>query len=84
MPLDRWRPSKVGIGEPPVDPADEIAVGDIAHEQEQAVGRLVEPAVAQIVGRQWASRKMVRLGATPLDLLVPAMVEVPVALQLRA
>src|SRR5437899_1423667 len=37
------RRSKVGIGEPPVDPADEIAIGDIAHEQEEAVCRLAEP-----------------------------------------
>jgi hypothetical protein len=77
------RRSKVGISELPVDPADEIAAGDIAHEQKQAVCRLVEPAVAQIVGRQRASRKMVRFSAAPLDLLIPAMVEVPVTLQLR-
>jgi hypothetical protein len=28
---------KVGIGEPPVDPADEIAIGDIPDEQEEAI-----------------------------------------------
>ena len=78
------RRSKVGISEPSVDPANKIAVGDIAHEQEQAVCRLVEPAVAQIVGRQRAIREMVRLSAAPLGLLIPAMVEVPVTLQLRA
>jgi hypothetical protein len=77
------RRSKVGTGEPPVDPADEIAIDDIAHEQEEAICRLVEPAVAQIVGRQRTSRKMIRFGATPFDLLIPATVEVPVTLQLR-
>ncbi len=77
------RRSTVGIGEPPVDPANEIAVGDITHEQEEAVCRLVEPAVAQIVGRQRATREMVRLSAAPLGLLIPTMVEVPVTLQLR-
>src|SRR5271170_4951341 len=35
------------------------------------------------MGRQRASRKMVRFSATPLDLLVAAAVEVPVTLQLR-
>ena len=36
----------------PVDPADQIAAGNVANEQEQRVGHLVEPTVAQLVGRQ--------------------------------
>jgi hypothetical protein len=45
-----------------IDPADEIAVGDIAHEQEQAVGHLVQVAVAQRLARQWAGGDVVRHG----------------------
>ena len=46
-----------------IDPADEIAVGDIAHEQEQAVGHLVKVAVAQRLARQWAGGDVARLSA---------------------
>jgi hypothetical protein len=34
-----------------VDPADEVSVADIAQEQEQGVGGLVQAPVAQIVSR---------------------------------
>jgi hypothetical protein len=37
----------IGTLELPVDPADRIAIGNVANEQEQRVGHLVEPAVAQ-------------------------------------
>ena len=38
----------VGDGlQAPVNPADEVPVGDVANEQVQRVGRLIEPAVAQ-------------------------------------
>jgi hypothetical protein len=40
----------IGILELPVDPADQIAVGNIADEQEKRVGHLVEPTVAQLMG----------------------------------
>ena len=36
--------------ESPVDPADQIAIRNVANEQEQRVGHLVEPTVAQLVG----------------------------------
>ena len=75
---------EIGVSEPPVDPADEIAIGDIPDEQEEAIGRLVEPAVAQIVGRQGTFRKMIRLGTGLPALPVAAMIEVPIAAQLRA
>ena len=64
--------SEIGVSQALVDPADEIAIGDIPPEQEQAVCRLVEPAVAQIVGRQRASAEMVRFSATLLNLVIPA------------
>ena len=51
-----------------VDPADEIVIGDIAHEQEQAVRHLVEAAVPQRVAGQGAGVDVARLraGADPL------------------
>jgi hypothetical protein len=36
---------EIGICKPPVDPADEVAIGDISDEEKQAVGQLVEPAM---------------------------------------
>ena len=39
-----------------VDPADEIAVGQVAHEQEKTVRGLVQPAVAQVMPGQGACR----------------------------
>jgi hypothetical protein len=45
----------------PVDPADQIAIGDVPNEQEQRVGHLVEPTVAQLVARQRTSVEVIRL-----------------------
>jgi hypothetical protein len=44
--------------------ADEIAVGDIPHEQEQAVGHLVQVAVAQRLARQGAGGDVARLSSS--------------------
>ena len=46
-----------------IDPADEIIIGDIPHEQEQAVGHLVQVAVAQRLARQGAGGHVARLSA---------------------
>ena len=46
-----------------INPADEIVIGDIAHEQEQAVRHLVQAAVAQRVAGQGAGGDVPGLGA---------------------
>ena len=68
----------------PVDPADQVAIGNVANEQEQGIGHLVEPTVPQVVGRQRAGGNVVGLGAGSAALVVPAAVEMPVALELWA
>ena len=47
----------------PINPADEIVIGDIPHEQEQAVRHLVEAAVAERVAGQGAGVDVAGLGA---------------------
>ena len=51
----------IGFAQPVIDPADQIAVRNIADEQVERIGGLVEAAVAQIVARQWASVDVARL-----------------------
>jgi hypothetical protein len=42
-----WCIGLARLGKAGVDPTDQIVSGDVPHEQEQTVGGLVEPAVAQ-------------------------------------
>src|SRR3984893_6700621 len=65
-----------------VDPADQIAIGNVADEQEEGVGGLVQAPVSQNVLRQRTASDMIRLGTRPADLVVPTIMEVPVALEL--
>ena len=51
----------VGSLELSVDPADQVAVGNVANEQEKRVGRLVEPTIAQLMGGQGTDVDVVRL-----------------------
>ena len=74
----------IDVCQPAVDPADDVAISQIAHEQEEAVGGLVQPAVAQIMSRQGAVGPMLGVGARVRVLPVPAILEQPVALELRA
>src|SRR5262245_2042083 len=67
----------------PVDPANQIAIGDVADEQEQAVGHLAEAAVAQPVGWQRAMINMLGFSAGASRLLIAAVMKLPVAVQLR-
>ena len=67
-----------------VDPADQIAIGDVANEQVKGIGDLVEVAVAQVMGRQRTAANMIGLGAGSAELLVSAAVEMPVAFELGA
>ena len=67
-----------------MDPADQVVAGDVADEQVQRISSLVEAAVAQVVGRQRTMVDVVWLGAGSARLVVPAAVEIPVALKLGA
>jgi hypothetical protein len=80
------RPGSAGIsfGQAAVDPSHQVAIGQIANEQEQAVGGLVQAAIAQRVQRQRTGGEMGGLIAGPADLAIPAVVKMPVALQLGA
>ena len=64
--------------QPAVDPADDVAISQIAQEQVEAVRGLVQPSVAQIMSRQGAIGPM--LGVMPVDpnapILAPALKEV--------
>ena len=77
------RRSVVSRRELVVDPADQITVRNVTDEQEQAVGELVEPTVPEMMGWQRALVDVVRLGAGPASLVVPAAMKVPVAGQFR-
>jgi hypothetical protein len=68
----------------PVNPADKVVIGDIPHEQEQAVRHLVEAAVAQQVARQWAGVEVPRLRTRLGPFVVAAVVEPPVSAELWA
>jgi hypothetical protein len=51
----------IGGSELPVDPADQVAIGNVANEQEKSVGHLVEPTIAQPVGGQRTGINVIRL-----------------------
>ena len=70
--------------QPLVDPADQIAIGNVANEQVQRIGGLVQVAVAQVMGRQRTAADVIGLGAGSAELGVAAAVEMPVALELGA
>ena len=61
-----------------VDPADEIVIGNVAHEQEQAIRHLVEAAVPQRMAGQGAGIDVGRLRARMGPLMVPAVIKPPV------
>ena len=67
-----------------IDPADQITVNNVADEQEQGVGGLVEVAVSQVVARQRAGANVIGLGTGRAGLFVAAAMEMPVALELGA
>ena len=67
-----------------VHPADQIAVGKVADEQEQRIGHLIEVAVAQVMARQRTGANVIGLGTGAAGLFVSAAMEMPVALELGA
>jgi hypothetical protein len=64
----------------PVDPADQIAIGNVANEQIQRIGGLVEAAIPQIVLWQRTAPNVIGLGTGAADLVVSAIMEMPVLL----
>jgi hypothetical protein len=58
-----WSAGLVRLVEAVIDPADQVAFGNITNEQVQAVGNLIQVAVSQAVTRQRARRDVIRLGA---------------------
>jgi hypothetical protein len=48
-----------------VDPADQVTVGNVADEQEQRIGGLVEVAVSQVMARQRTAVNVLGLGTGP-------------------
>ena len=81
--LDRER-SLVAFREPTIDPTDDIATHEIAHEQEEAVRGLVQPAVAQVMSRQRTLRLVLGVGAYARALPISAILESPIACELGA
>ena len=57
----------------PINPADEIIIGDIPHEQKQAVRHLVEAAVPERVPRQRAAVDVAGLSTRAGPFVVPAV-----------
>jgi hypothetical protein len=56
--------SGIGLGEARVDPGYDIAAGNVADEQKQRIGELIEIAVAKLMARQGTALDQVRPGAT--------------------
>src|ERR1700722_1045448 len=74
----------VGLNKPPIEPINQIALGDVAAKKEQVIGGLIEPAVAHRVAGQGALLDILKLGTGPLRFLKTAVLECPIALQLGA
>jgi hypothetical protein len=68
----------------PVNPANQVTVSDVANKQKQAVGDLVEDAVAKIVTEQGAGRQVAWLGAGLVVLTIATAMELPVTPELGA
>ena len=79
-----WCIGFVSFSEARVDPTNQIACRHVPDEQEQAVGGLVEPAIAQAMRGQGTVWQVLGLGAGARALVVSAVVEMPVALKLGA
>src|SRR5205085_10586497 len=67
----RWRAGR--------RPADNIVASHVAHEQEEAVCGLVQPAIAQIMAGQGGCGPVLRVWAQTPAPLVPAILPTPVA-----
>ena len=74
----------LGSSELLVDPADQVAIGNVPDEQEQRIDHLVEATVPLIMGRQRSCLDVIRFRTGPAELVVAATMKVPVALELGA
>jgi hypothetical protein len=70
-------------GQSVVDPADQVAFGNVADKEEKAIGGLVEATVAQLMARHRAGIDMIGFGAGAAALVVSAAVKVPIGLKQR-
>ncbi len=68
----------------PVNPPNDVAIGNVPDEQEQAVRGLVQPAVAEAMPGQRAIGKGVRVGAGLEALVVPTIGKCPIPVELVA
>ena len=84
LPPAGLRAWSIRLVEPVIDPADQVAFGNVANKQVQAVGNLVEVAVSQAMGWQRAACDVVWLSAGAARLLISAGMEMPIAFQLWA
>jgi uncharacterized membrane protein len=80
LPQGREPVWSLGIGsiQLRVNPPNEIIVGNIPHEQEQAVRHLVQAAVPERVARQRAAVDVARLRTRAGPFVVPAVIEPPI------
>jgi hypothetical protein len=67
-----------------IDPADQVAFGNVTDKKKKAVGRLVEPTVTQRMPGHRAGINMVGLRTAEAALVVSAAIIVPIALKQRA
>jgi hypothetical protein len=79
-----WCIGLVSFSEAGVDPTDQIVGSDVPDEQEQAVGGLVEPTVAEAMGGEGTAWQVLGFRTGTRALVISAVVEMPVALKLGA
>jgi hypothetical protein len=72
------------VGELPINPVDDVATGNVADEQEQAVRTLIQPAVSEVMPGQGTIGKVIGVGAGLESLVVPTVGERPIPLELVA
>jgi hypothetical protein len=86
MPVRCGKPciGLVSFSEVGVDPTDQVTSRDVPDEQVQGVCDLVEPAIARAMGGQGTARQVLGFRTGARALVIPAVVEMPVALKLGA
>ena len=67
-----------------VDPTDQVAFGNVADKEKEAVGGLIEATVAEPMTRHRAGIDVAGFRATEADLVVSAAVKVPIGRKQRA
>jgi hypothetical protein len=67
-----------------VDPADQVAFGNVADKEKKAVSGLIETTIPQSMARYRAGFDMVGFGAAETALVVSTTCKVPIGLKKRA